>query len=84
MSKFDWGGSVLYMGNTIEAKNLPWHYLPVYILITTPIFYSVLVFIGIMFMILNLRKRILFYREEKYKLLSILWFFYTIISSHNI
>ncbi len=30
----------LYMGELVSASKLPWHYLPVWILISTPIFYS--------------------------------------------
>jgi hypothetical protein len=33
---FPWGGSVLYFGSYIPASNLPWHYLLVWIGITTP------------------------------------------------
>jgi hypothetical protein len=42
MSKFSWGGQVLYMGKYISAQNLPWHYSMVWILLTTPVFYSLL------------------------------------------
>jgi 4-amino-4-deoxy-L-arabinose transferase-like glycosyltransferase len=42
-----WGGSVLYLGQTLPATQLPWHYIPVWILITTPIAYSGLFFIGL-------------------------------------
>ncbi len=37
-----WGGTVLYMGDMILATELPWHYLPKWILITTPVAITVL------------------------------------------
>lgn len=39
MSSFRWGGPVLYQGETILATELPWHYAPVWISITTPMLY---------------------------------------------
>ena len=35
-SNYGWGGKLLYFGSYVDAKNLPWHYIPVWILITTP------------------------------------------------
>lgn len=46
MSKFRWVGSVLYMGERIPVTELPWHYIPVWIAITTPIMYLVLFVVG--------------------------------------
>ncbi|HEY9210671.1 MAG TPA: glycosyltransferase family 39 protein [Methylotenera sp.] len=46
MANFRWDGSVLYMGEIIKATNLPWHYIPVWILITTPPLYIVFMLIG--------------------------------------
>ena len=39
MSTFRWGGVVLYNGNFVAATDLPWHYAPVWIAITTPLLY---------------------------------------------
>lgn len=36
----------LYFGKNISSKTLPWHYLPVWIFITTPFMYTILSFIG--------------------------------------
>ncbi|MDD6318313.1 MAG: hypothetical protein PUA61_05655 [Succinatimonas hippei] len=38
MSVFRHGGEILYMGRMVDDHNLPWHYIPVWIGITTPIF----------------------------------------------
>ncbi|MGM0568246.1 MAG: glycosyltransferase family 39 protein [Elusimicrobiota bacterium] len=43
-----WGGSVLYMGNFIKAQELPWHYIPVWLGITTPVIYLFLFFSGLL------------------------------------
>lgn len=47
MSRFRWEASLLYMGESIKATELPWHYIPVYITITTPILYTVLFVAGV-------------------------------------
>lgn len=36
--KFPWDGTVFYMGKMYESKNLPLSYLPIWILISTPLF----------------------------------------------
>ena len=35
-SNYGWGGKLLYLGSYIDSKNLPWHYIPVWISVTTP------------------------------------------------
>jgi hypothetical protein len=39
MSRFPWDQRVLYRGALIPATDLPWHYAPVWIAITTPLAY---------------------------------------------
>lgn len=46
---FPWQGTMLYLGNSIEAGNLPWHYLPVWLLVITPLFILVFGFISHLF-----------------------------------
>jgi len=46
MAKFRWDGFVLYMGEMHKATDLPWHYIPVWIFITTPLLFSVLMGVG--------------------------------------
>jgi hypothetical protein len=45
-----WPGTILYLGEHIAAVELPWHYLPVWIAITTPpsylLFFAVGCFVG--------------------------------------
>jgi hypothetical protein len=46
MSVFPWGGDVMYFGRLIKATELPWHYVFVWILITTPILYLLFFTVG--------------------------------------
>lgn len=39
MSHFPWEGPVLYWGHIEQAQQLPWHYAPVWLLISTPVAY---------------------------------------------
>ncbi|OSZ78707.1 hypothetical protein CAP35_10790 [Chitinophagaceae bacterium IBVUCB1] len=41
LSKFRWGGTVLFMGDVYAATAIPRHYLPVWIAISTPIIYLI-------------------------------------------
>lgn len=45
-SHYPWPGKVLYFGERILASELPWHYAPVWIVITTPLAYLVLAGLG--------------------------------------
>jgi hypothetical protein len=49
MSKYHWGGSLLYRGVYLKATELPWHYLPVWISISTPVAYLLLFPVGLFF-----------------------------------
>lgn len=49
MSHFRWNSSLLYMGEMIQTTQLPWHYIPVWILVTTPIPYIGAMLIGVCF-----------------------------------
>ncbi|MBD0255220.1 MAG: glycosyltransferase family 39 protein [Cytophagales bacterium] len=40
MSKFRWNNEVLYRGEHIAASQIPWHYVPVWLTITTPLLYT--------------------------------------------
>ena len=51
-------GYVFYLGNYHESLNVPWHYILVWIGITTPIFYLVLFIIGFSTYAKRLKKKI--------------------------
>jgi len=46
MARFPWNHEVLYFGEFVRATNLPWHYIPAWIGITTPVFYLFLFIFG--------------------------------------
>ncbi|MEO6904270.1 MAG: glycosyltransferase family 39 protein [Bacteroidia bacterium] len=80
MSNYQWTNKVLYLGEFIPSTKLPWHYLPVWIFITTPFFYSILFIIGL-FCILRLfiKKPLDFIITQQKHLLAIACFFVPII-----
>jgi hypothetical protein len=43
---FPWPYTILYRGTFTASNSLPWHYLPVWICISTPFVYSILFLIG--------------------------------------
>lgn len=47
MRKFAWDGANLYLGQYVSGKAVPWHYVPVWISITTPISILLLFLIGL-------------------------------------
>ena len=63
-----WKQQSLFLGQIIYAKDVPWFYSPLWIIITTPIFYIALFFIGILFYFFNFLKnfKINFTQEKFY------------------
>lgn len=57
MKVFRWGGLVLYMGNLIPATEIPWHYAPVWLGITTPVLYVGLGLLGIALVVRTLLRQ---------------------------
>ena len=47
ISHYPWPGRVVYFGQLLPGTQLPWHYLPVWILITTPLLYTLAATIGL-------------------------------------
>lgn len=50
MARFRWTGTVLYLGTLLDATNLPWHYVPVWMVITTPPVYLFFFLVGVWIM----------------------------------
>ena len=76
MSNFPWNGDVVYLGKIYLAAALPWHYIPVWIFVSTPVMYCVLFCGGIMFTAFRLLKApIKLYRDERETLIFMGWFF---------
>ena len=44
---YPWEGFNYYLGHYISAINLPWHYIPLWVLITTPLPFIIFFFFGI-------------------------------------
>ncbi len=58
MSHYDWQGTVLYMGEDLQAATeLPWHYLPVWFVIGSPLPTIVLCGLGLGFIVADLLRR---------------------------
>jgi len=54
LSKYPWGGEVLFNGVFISSQSLPWYYSLWWMMITTPFFYLVLIFSGVVMFLFNL------------------------------
>ncbi len=76
MSKFQWDGKVLYLGDYIPVSQLPWHYLSVWFFISTPISYLLLFFLGlfsIIYKVIHNQKEVVSNMNQY--LLFLTWFF---------
>jgi hypothetical protein len=47
MKRFRWDGQVLYLGDLVSSLTLPWHYAPVWIIVTTPVAYLLAFLTGV-------------------------------------
>ncbi len=67
----------LYQGSYIDSRELPWHYIPVWIVITTPILYTLSFFAGVFISIKYIFKNFLIYFKslKRYDLIILIWFF---------
>ncbi len=80
MSHYPWMDFMLYGGEYIRSDRLPWHYLPVWILITIPPAYSLFFFVGasvILFSFIKSPKGFLL--ETTGLFLVMAWFFCPVI-----
>ena len=84
MKKFNlWDNEILFFGKIINMNKLPWYYVPTWILITTPLLYSILFFMGLIFCSLTilLKLRVLQTKnQESYILIFILLFFSPLVA----
>jgi hypothetical protein len=93
MSHYPWHGDVLYLGSFVSSLNLPWHYIPTWIGITTPPTYLFLFFIGVIGIIKDiafsipkylspniLKQKIHSYPNNIAKLTTIIWVFVPLIA----
>lgn len=83
MSEFRFEGEMLYLGKYVSPTSLPWHYIPVWIAITTPLFYSFCFMVGLYYSAKTLwQNGLKFYSDdaERQDLINLLFFFLPIIS----
>ena len=82
-ANFSWDNTVKYLGKSIPANKLPWTYIPLWIMISTPILYLILFILGI----LTLTKDFIKNKWKKYTLIQkeenlvfLIWFFLPIMA----
>jgi len=81
MGAYPWGGKVLYLGSYVDAAQLPWHYIPVWILISTPLLYIICFFIGCFILARKIfNSPVSSYKDIRNYLIFILWFFLPLAS----
>ena len=74
----------LYFGKFMKPKDLPWHYAPVWIVISTPIFYSFCFFVGCFALIKTpIKNSIISTFSKRNNLLFALWFFLPLLCFHG-
>jgi hypothetical protein len=54
MAQYPWIGNILYLGNMIKTDQLPWHYIPVWISISTQLLYLACFGLGVILMLAGL------------------------------
>lgn len=57
MSRFPWDNPVLFMGSFYQAADLPWYYIPFWVIITVPPLWLIGVFSGMVIGVVMLWKR---------------------------
>ena len=81
MSHYPWPGNVLYFGKYINSADLPWHYIPVWIIISTPVLYIVCFFTGCSIVVkLLLKDPRQFYINKRDDLIYMAWFFLPLLA----
>jgi len=82
MSRFPWAGSTtLYLGSDANARTLPWHFLPLWISITTPIAYLFFFLVGTGNLLANaFKKKMALDAENRLDLLFFGCFFLPLVS----
>lgn len=75
LSRFPWtGGAVFYRGSFLDATALPWHYVPNWVLVTTPIIISAFFITGLIFLsIYFFRHPKVLFHEHFWIIMAFLW-----------
>ena len=76
----NWSGQVLYLGNYIHNTELPWHYIPVWIAVTTPPVYLALFIPGLCLAFSSFFKNDMkAHPERRYDHILLAWLFVPIL-----
>jgi len=67
----------LYLGQEIPVQTLPWHYVPIWMLVTTPLPYVALFLVGVAVVVAAARRPLAWLRTAagRFDLLVLAWFF---------
>jgi hypothetical protein len=69
LSNFAFDADLLYFGERVPINALPWHYIPVWVLLTTPVAYSAAALLGgLAYLVVLLRSRLTLLRRPEYRL----------------
>lgn len=69
LSNFAFDAELLYLGERVSVNELPWHYIPVWMLITTPLAYTLAALLGGLACVATLlRSRLALLRLPEYRL----------------
>lgn len=63
MKKFGWGGMNFYFGKQVWAMDLPWHYLPSWFIISTPIFLTLIFLLSVFIILAVVIKQLVKYKK---------------------
>lgn len=74
MQAYPWRGKVFYMGRYLSRRDLPWHYVPVWIAISTPLAYTGAAVLGLIVSLGTLIRRTTSREERKGRLVITVWF----------
>jgi len=81
MSHFPGSYEILYLGKHINSLDIPWHYIPLWILISTPLLYTGFFLVGSSISIKRLIKNpVRFYCNKRDDIIFVLWFFLPLIA----
>ncbi len=75
LGQYQWNSDMLFMGSVIRPSSLPWYYIPVWIGVTTPILYLLLMLAGLFFIfrriISSLQKKRLYRSPDQF--IDLVW-----------
>jgi hypothetical protein len=80
MSDYPQNSPSLFLGQQITSFEIPRSYLPVWMAVTTPVFYIILFLAGLCGFFAAVRKNLVtFYKENKFLIIAALWFFIPVL-----